>query len=170
VEVHDHYDPPMPSMLDLAADLPEIAVAAGHVLCAEGDPAGPMWVLVEGSLVVSKSGATVNAIEQPGAVIGEVGVLLGRPFTATVVAATPCRLRHATDGIAFLLSDPAISMFVAAGLAERLDVVTTYLADLENQYGDAPGIAMVGQVLRQLAGRQGPPARPGSARDPDPEY
>jgi hypothetical protein len=46
---------------------------------------------------------------------------------------------------------------------------TSYLADLKHQYGDAPGLAMVSEVLHQLAQRQGPPARPGSARDPDPD-
>jgi CRP/FNR family cyclic AMP-dependent transcriptional regulator len=59
---------------------------------------------------------------------------------------------------------------VAEGLAERLAFVTTYLADLKHQYGDAPGLAMVGQVLSELAQRQGPTARPGSLRDPDPDY
>jgi hypothetical protein len=59
---------------------------------------------------------------------------------------------------------------VAQGLAERLAFVTTYLADLRHQYGDAPGLAMVGQVLTELSQRQVPTARPGSARDPDPEY
>ena len=56
------------------------------------------------------------------------------------------------------------------GLAERLNFVTTYLADLKHQYGDAPGLAMVSDVLSQLSQRQGAVARPGSARDPEPEY
>ncbi len=59
---------------------------------------------------------------------------------------------------------------MAVGLAERLNFVTTYLADLKHQYGDAPGLAMVADVLGQLAQRQGPTAQPGSARDPDPAY
>ena len=56
------------------------------------------------------------------------------------------------------------------GLAERLNFVTTYLADLKHQYGDAPGLAMVSDVLVELTQRRAPPARPGSARDPDPDY
>ncbi len=35
---------------------------------------------------------------------------------------------------------------------------------------DAPGLSMVSEVLRELSQRQVPPARPGSARDPDPGY
>ena len=56
------------------------------------------------------------------------------------------------------------------GLAERLNYVTGYLADLKCQYGDAPGLSMVETVLTRLAQRQDAPARSGSARDPDPEY
>ena len=69
-----------------------------------------------------------------------------------------------------LASDPRITRLVAVGLAERLNFVTTYLADLKHQYGDAPGLTMVSDVLNQLAQRQAPPARPGSARDPHPAY
>jgi hypothetical protein len=79
-------------------------------------------------------------------------------------------LRYAADGHALLASDPAITRLVAVGLAERLNLVTTYLADLKHQYGDAPGLAMVSEVLSRLAQRQAPIARPGSARDPDPDY
>ena len=69
-----------------------------------------------------------------------------------------------------LESDPAITSLIAMGLAERLNFVTTYLVDLKHQYGDAPGLAMIPDVLRELAQRQAATARPGSARDPDPEY
>ena len=82
----------------------------------------------------------------------------------------PSVLRHAADGNALLASDPTITRLVAIGLAERLNFVTTYLVDLKQQYGDAPGLSMVSDVLARLAERQAAPARPGSARDPEPDY
>lgn len=157
-------------MLELVDDLPEIELAAGTVLCSQGERSGSIWVLIDGALAVMKGDIEINRIELPGAIIGEVAVLLGIGNTATVTASTRCRLRVAIDGVALLESSPLITTTVAAGLAERLDFVSTYLADLKHQYGDAPGLAMVGAVLDQLATRQGPPVRPGSARDPDPEY
>ncbi len=160
----------MVSMLELVDDLPEVELGLGDVLCAQGERSGSIWILVDGALSVTKGGIEINRIERPGATIGEVAVLLGIGNSATVTASTPCRLRVATDGTALLESSPLITTRVAAGLAERLDFVSTYLADLKHQYGDAPGLAMVGAVLDQLASRQGPPVRPGSARDPDPEY
>jgi CRP-like cAMP-binding protein len=160
----------MKDMLSLSVGLPEKVFEAGEVVVQEGGRTGGMWVLVSGALRVSKGGVTVNTITRPGALVGEISVLLDAPFTATVEATERSVLRHAADGLALLKSDPAIAMLVAVGLAERLNFVTTYLADLKQQYGSAPGLSMVSDVLQRLGHRHGPAARSGSARDPDAEY
>ena len=157
-------------MLSLSAHLPEVDLAAGEAVVTEGGSSGTVWVLVSGGLEVRKGDVPVNTIVHPGALIGEVSVLLGTRHAATVVATEASRLRVADDGHAFLAEDPRITTLVAMGLAERLNFVTTYLADLKDQYGDAPGLSMVSDVLGQLSQRQAPAARPGSARDPDPQY
>jgi CRP/FNR family cyclic AMP-dependent transcriptional regulator len=157
-------------MLALSASLPETRFAAGDVVVHEGGADASLWVLVSGALQVRKGSVVVNTVTRPGALIGEVAVLLESVNGATVEATAPTVLRRAADGRALLASDPRITRLVAIGLAERLNVVTTYLADLKQQYGDAPGLAMVADVLARLAEQQGPRARPGSARDPDPEH
>jgi CRP-like cAMP-binding protein len=164
------YDQRVSDMLALSADLPEVTLAAGETLVREGEPGGSIWVLVSGTLRVTKGGVDVNRVAQPGALVGEISALLGGAYGATVSAAEPSVLRHATDGRALLASDPAITRLVAVGLAERLNFVTSYLADLKHQYGAAPGLGMVSDVLAELSHRQGARARPGSAREPDPEY
>ena len=160
----------MQDMLALSASLPEVAFARGDVVVREGGSAGSLWILVSGALQVRKGTVLVNTVTRPGALIGEIAVLLDTVNSATVEATEPSVLRHAADGRALLASDPAITRLVAVGLAERLNFVTTYLADLKHQYGDAPGLTMVADVLAQLAQRQVAAARPGSAREPDPEY
>ena len=156
----------MTDLLTLTAGLPEIRLAPGDVVVREGDPGAGLWVLVSGTLQVSKGGVAVNSVTRPGAVIGELSLLLDAPCTATVKASVPSVVRHAADGLSLLRRDPLVMQAVAVGLAERLNFVTTYLADLKNQYGDAPGLTMVSDVLSQLAHRQMPVARPGSTRDP----
>jgi CRP-like cAMP-binding protein len=156
-------------MLSLSAHLPVATLAAGEALVEEGGTGARLWVLVSGALEVRKGAVVVNTITHPGALVGEMSALLGTRHSATVVASEATVLRVAEDAPAFL-DDPAVLRLVAQGLAERLAFVTTYLADLRHQYGDAPGLAMVGQVLTELSQRQVPTARPGSARDPDPEY
>jgi CRP-like cAMP-binding protein len=160
----------MSDMLALSAALPEVAFAPGDIVIREGGSAGGLWILVSGALKVTKCGVVVNSVSRPGALVGEISVLLGTVNGATVEATQPSVLRHAADGKALLKSDPAITRLVAVGLAERLNFVTTYLVDLKQQYGDAPGLTMVSDVLARLADRQVPGARPGSARDPEPEY
>ncbi|MCE9658924.1 MAG: cyclic nucleotide-binding domain-containing protein [Burkholderiales bacterium] len=160
----------MQDMLALSASLPVVEFAAGDVVVREGGSSGGLWILVSGALQVRKGAVVVNTVTRPGALIGEIALLLDTANSATVEATEASVLRHAADGRALLASDPTISRLVAIGLAERLNFVTTYLADLKQQYGDAPGLSMVNDVLAQLAQRQAPVARPGSARDPDPEY
>lgn len=160
----------MDDMLSLTTHLPAVAVPAGETVIREGGLDRTIWVLERGVLNVRKGGMVVNVISQAGAVVGEISVLLGTPYGADVETATDCVLRRADDGAALLASHPAITSLVAAGLAERLNFVTSYLVDLKHQYGDAPGLAMIPDVLRELSQRQRPKAQPGSMRDPDPEY
>ena len=161
----------MNELLGLSEHLPEIELAAGDVLAREGGLSDSVWVLVSGSLSVIKGDTLIHTLDTPGSVFGEVSVLLDSGHSASVVAASPTTVRWAEDGPAFLVSDPAILLGVASGLAERLDLVTTYLADLRHQYTGSPGLDMVSDVLGQLV-RSGPAdeVRPGSAREPDPEY
>jgi len=160
----------MHELLQRTAGLPEITLAPGDTLVREGEYGDGLWILISGTLQVSKAGTAISSVSRPGADIGEISLLLNSPFSATVVANEPCVLRYAADGRALLMSNPAITRLIAVGLAERLAFVTTYLADLKNQYGDSPGLAMVSDVLNQLAHRQGPQVRPGSEREPNPDY
>jgi CRP-like cAMP-binding protein len=160
----------MHEMLQLTVGLPEIGLAPGEAVVREGETGKGLWILVSGTLQISKSGVLLSSVSRPGAAIGEISLLLNAPHSATVVATEPSIVRHAADGRALLTSHPAVIRLIATGLAERLAFATTYLVDLKHQYGDTPGLAMVSEVLDQLAHRQGPPASPGSARDPNPEY
>jgi CRP/FNR family transcriptional regulator, cyclic AMP receptor protein len=160
----------MQGMLALTARLPEQTFAAGDTVIAEGASARALWVLVAGALQISKAGVVVTTVSSPGALIGEVAALLGSSYGATVIALQPSLLRRADDARAWLDGDAEIMRLVAVGLAERLNFVTTYLVDLKHQYGDAPGLSMVPEVLHQLAQRPAPMVRSGSARDPDPVY
>jgi CRP/FNR family cyclic AMP-dependent transcriptional regulator len=161
---------PVTDMLGLSEHLPVIELEPGQALVREGGRTADIWVLVSGSLQVLKGDVPVNVIRRPGAVVGEISVLLDTESNATVVAMEPSRLRHAVDGRALLLDNPEVTRFLAIGLAERLNFVTSYLADLQEQYGEAPGLSMVPDVLSRLTEQRDGAARPGSARDPDPEY
>jgi CRP-like cAMP-binding protein len=159
----------MTDLLQLTSHLPVVDMDPGHELVREGEVSSAIWILLSGELRVLKGRTIVNRIDRPGAVIGEMAVLLGAKATASVSVSQPSRLRYAVDG-ENLVADPAVLHLVAVGLAERLNTITSYLADLKDQYGEAPGTAMVPEVLNQLTDRQARRWVSGSVRDPDPEY
>ena len=92
----------MDDMLALTRDFPEIEYAPGEVVITEGGESTGVWILVSGSLRVTKNGREVNRVSQPGALIGEMSILLGVPDSATVEAAERCVMRYAADGEALL--------------------------------------------------------------------
>ena len=62
-------------------------------ILTEGDAARAMYWLVRGAVgVTSRDGESTYAELKPGAFFGEIGVLMGIPRTATIVARTKCLL------------------------------------------------------------------------------
>jgi len=159
------------ALLDHFAHRPIRALVPDEALVLDGEQHDTMFVLVSGELEVAKDGIVISTIDRPGSIIGEVGALLGTGATATVTARSESVV-HVVDAASEVLrTDPVVTFEVARLLAERLDLVTRFLADLRTQYGDSRGsLAVVDTVLSSLARRTGPTASPGSARDADPLY
>ncbi len=103
-------------------------VAAGTVVIAEGSAPDAMYVVVEGELAVEKQGQSSLAIALntcgPGDLLGELGVLAGRPTTATVTARTPSRL--------VVLDLEALHDLLRKSLAATLSILRTVAARLDN--------------------------------------
>jgi CRP-like cAMP-binding protein len=159
----------MRAILSLCASMPERAVPAGQIILREGERSGALYVLIEGSVEIRKGDVQVNTVSDPGAVFGEMSVLLDAPHVATVRTLAPSRFHVSEDAARFLGSDPAVGLAVSKLLARRLNAVITYLADLKRQYGaDDDHLGMVDEVLETLVHHQGEEHSPGSDRDPDP--
>lgn len=63
----------------------------GTVLFREGDPVGPMFVVLEGTARILVAGHVVE-MAGPGTLLGEIALIDDLPRTATVVAIAPCRV------------------------------------------------------------------------------
>lgn len=157
----------MRELLDFVGGLPERAFAPGEVLLAEGGADKRLYVLIEGEVEVLKGDTQVNTQNEPGAVFGELAVLLEVSHTATVQAVVPTRCYLVEDADAFLRSHPDLAFHLARLLARKLNSITTYLVDLKNQFQDREDhLGMVDEVLETLLHEQGEEHRPGSARYP----
>ena len=130
------------------AGLPEIQLDAGTVLLAKGETTGKLYILIEGELQVLRGEVEIATVTQPGAVFGEISILLGVPHTASVRAVRPTRAYVVEDGRAFLKSKPEVLLYVGKLLATRLQAATAYLADIKRQFAEhGDHLCMVDEVL-----------------------
>ena len=73
------------------------------------------------------------------------------------------------DAAAFLRDQPAVALLIARLLAQRLNVATTYLADLMHQYGGHGNhLSMVGELLQSMINQSPTQVSPGPGRKSDP--
>jgi CRP/FNR family transcriptional regulator, cyclic AMP receptor protein len=159
----------MRAILDYCGDGMQRQVPAGTLLLHEGGKTGHLFVLIEGRLEVIKGDTIVAILTEPGAVLGEMSVLLDQPHTATVRAGVDSVVVEMDDAAAFLRRQPEVALLLARLLAQRLNVATTYLADLMHQYADhGTHLAMVGEILQSMINLPPMQVAPGSDRQSDP--
>jgi CRP/FNR family transcriptional regulator, cyclic AMP receptor protein len=159
----------MRAILDHCSGAVQRQVPAGTFLIHEGGKTGHLFILIEGRLEVIKGDAVVAILSEPGAVLGEMSVLLDQPHTATVRAASDSLVYELDDAAAFLREQPEVSLLLARLLAQRLNVATTYLADLMHQYADhGTHLSMVGEILQSMINLPPMQVAPGSDRQSDP--
>lgn len=144
-------------------------VSAGARVIHEGHTTGHLYVLIEGRLEVVKGDTVVATITEPGAVLGEMSILLDKPHTATVRAAADSVIYEINDAASFLRQQPAVAILIARLLAQRLNAANTYLADVKRQYaGHGNHLAMVGDLLQSMINLPPSQVSPGSDRQSDP--
>lgn len=161
----------MTGLLGRCTDLPMRALDAGEVLIVEGRRDGEMYVMVDGAFEVTKGGTRVGMIVDSGAVIGEISALLDTTPGATVTATAPSRVHVVDDPVAFMAADSAVLLDVSRTLAERLNRLVAYLADVKAQYAEAGGhLELLDAILAELTFGRVEAVESGSEREPDPYY
>jgi CRP/FNR family cyclic AMP-dependent transcriptional regulator len=112
-----------------ASELKEVArvtdqavFPTGTVVIREGDPAGDLYLVVEGAADVRRNGRKLRTLFI-GDCFGELALLTGSPRTATVTAVTPLELLcvRQSDFAELLRASPTIGAKLARSLAERLE-------------------------------------------------
>lgn len=103
-----------------------VRIGASQTLFVAGDPGDGCYIIDEGLLKVElAAGAGVNcilALLRPGAVVGELSLIDGRPRSASVSALRPSKLRFVSRAVFedLVAGDLATMKTVAAMLATRL--------------------------------------------------
>lgn len=158
----------MTTFLRFSERLPEITMPSGEVLLPEGERTGLLYILVAGEVGIFKGNAQFETVSEPGAIFGEISALIDIPHMATVKALTEVRVVRIDNAALFLANNSDAAIDVARLLAERLNNVVGYLADLKEQFEGRDHMSMVDEVLETLVNQQRSSFTPGSNRDPDP--
>jgi CRP-like cAMP-binding protein len=125
-------------MLDAAdflkrcAGMSMMRLQAGETVLSSGTKTGRLLVLRSGSVEVVKDGAQISKVSTPGAVFGELAVLLDQAHTADVRALEQSDF-YVANAATLLAHDSAVPLYVAVILAQRLDRANQALVELKRQ-------------------------------------
>ncbi len=144
----------MAGILDLVADLPRREFPAGEVILEQGEAAPSMYIMVSGEVEVLHDKIRVARTGEPGAVFGEMSILLRRTCTASVRTLKPSVFVVVAQPEQFLRESSAASLHVAVLLARRLEALNRYLVDVKTQYEGHDHLGMVDDVLNTLMHQQ----------------
>jgi CRP-like cAMP-binding protein len=99
----------------------DLQVEPGKVLCKEGEVGHEFFVLVDGTVQVTRKGRRIATL-RGGDFVGEIALVTELPRTATVAAETPVRLFVLTrrEFHAVLDQNPKVERKVLRALARRL--------------------------------------------------
>ena len=144
----------MERILEFCGAMETVSFAAGEVIFTEGERTGLLYILISGGVEVIKGESPITVIREPGAIFGELSILLDQPHPASVEAVEETTCYVTRGGKDFLEQHPKIALAVAELLAARLKGMIGYLADLKAQYEDRKDhLGMVDELLLDLAHR-----------------
>jgi CRP-like cAMP-binding protein len=122
---------PNTAVLQRIATLPLATYQAGETVLAAGTKTGRLLILRKGAVIIEKEGTEIAKVTKPGAVFGELSALLDRLHTADVRTLETSEFRVASAEL--LEQDPNILLYVAAILAQRLNLANHVVIELKNQ-------------------------------------
>ena len=136
---------------DLLTACPIVAFAEGEVMLRQGTTTERLLFLKEGAVDIVRDEVLIARVAEPGAVFGDMAVILGRPHSADVRAAAPSRCHVIEDAARLLRAEPELALYVMTVLASRLDAVNGHLIEARERLGDAgPQRGFLAETLDNL--------------------
>ena len=108
-----------PTSQNSIAALPLVTYQAGETVIADGSRPARLLILKKGAVAIVKEDTEIAKVTEPGAVFGELSILLDQPNKVDVRALETSQF-YVADGDV-LLTQNSIVMHVATVLARQLD-------------------------------------------------
>jgi CRP-like cAMP-binding protein len=133
------------------AVLPLSTYQAGEIVIADGSRTGRLLILKKGTVAVVKEGTEIARVAEPGAVFGELSVLLDQPHAADVRALETSQF-HVADATTLLTQNPIAVLYVATMLAHRLNGANRALIQLKHQLLAGEPQSVVAKTVSEMEG------------------
>jgi CRP/FNR family cyclic AMP-dependent transcriptional regulator len=133
------------------ATLPVVTYQPGEMVIVDGSRTGRLLILKSGSVAIVKENTEIARVAEPGAVFGELSVLLDQPHTAGVRALETSQF-HVADATSVLTQDPIAVLYVATVLAHRLDAANHTLIQLKSQLQAGEPHSVVAKIVSNMEG------------------
>jgi CRP-like cAMP-binding protein len=140
----------MASMFLLTYSAPILELEIGDVLITQGHMGTDLFVLETGQLAVERDGVKIATIDQSDSLIGEMGLLLHKPHSATVRAETNSKVRVVADAMKVLERHPDITLRLASLMCQRLDETSGLVSELSREVSGSTQKSLVGRILSSL--------------------
>jgi CRP-like cAMP-binding protein len=118
---------------------------------ADGSRTGRLLILRKGTVAIVKDDTEIAKVAEPGAVFGELSVLLDQPHTADVRALETSQF-HVANATTLLTQNPVAVLYVAATLAHRLDGANNALIQLKHQLLTGEPHSVVAKTVSKIEG------------------
>jgi CRP-like cAMP-binding protein len=133
------------------ASLPLVTYQPGETVIVAGSKTERLLILKTGAVAVVKDDTEIAQVAEPGAVFGELSVLLDQPHTADVRALEASQF-HIANATAFLTQNPIAVLYVATVLAHRLDGANHALIQIKHQLQSGEPHSVVVKTVSKIEG------------------
>jgi CRP-like cAMP-binding protein len=114
------------------AALPLVTYQIGETVIVDGSRTSRLLILRKGTVAIVKEETEIAKVAEPGAVFGELSVLLDQPHKADVRALETSQF-YVADATTLLARNPIAMLYLARVLANRLDAANHALVELKRQ-------------------------------------
>jgi CRP/FNR family transcriptional regulator, cyclic AMP receptor protein len=129
--------------------LPIVTYQAGETVIVDGSKTGRLLILRKGIVAIVKEDTEIAKVTEPGAVFGELSILLDQPHTAEVRALETSQF-HVANAAVLLAQNPIAALYVATVLAHRLDGANHALIELKRQLQTGESRNVVAKTVEKM--------------------
>ena len=130
------------------ANLPIASLQAGETVFLAGSRSGRLMILKKGEVVVVKEGVEIARVSEPGAVFGELSILLDQPHSADVRTLQTSEFYVATESL--LAQDQLACIYIATVLAERVNNANRALIELKRQIHVGEPQSVIAETIAEI--------------------